>query len=315
MKRGTDMAITDKQPTLEEVAEALKWAEQPLDRCIEKDLPALKAFKVLAAQVAALEGKLDRAKDLSVEGVRLMEKWEKRCAALEAKLAEAEKRAGQYAGYISNSGHGLIDRAEAAEQRVKQEATRAEQWKASCTENAVKLSRAEAALLSSQADLEKERKLNDAWHQGHWKADMEAVKSYKDIAANALAQIEAMRKALNWARTIPLQEISEVLQKAGSDLYAEELERLDALLDETYSPSPSQPKPVNPSVDYLRGWSDAITAACEFCEKGYEPQFLEWDGVKRWWHTEENVYCQGNDLRKAYTAAVEAPSPAPKETT
>ena len=38
-------------PSLEE---AYKWAEQPLDRCVDQDLPALKAFHVLAAEVKRL---------------------------------------------------------------------------------------------------------------------------------------------------------------------------------------------------------------------------------------------------------------------
>ena len=56
-------AIEDRDPVpspkLElprEVLEAMKWADQPLDRCIEKDLPALKAFHVLAAFIRRIAG-------------------------------------------------------------------------------------------------------------------------------------------------------------------------------------------------------------------------------------------------------------------
>ena len=43
-----------------------------------------------------------------------------------------------------------------------------------------------ARIKDLEAELEKERKITEAWHQGHWKADVEAVKSYKDIAAKVL---------------------------------------------------------------------------------------------------------------------------------
>ena len=40
--------MTPSTPSESAILEALAWADQPLDRCIEKDLPALKAFHVLA---------------------------------------------------------------------------------------------------------------------------------------------------------------------------------------------------------------------------------------------------------------------------
>jgi hypothetical protein len=53
----------------------------------------------------------------------------------------------------------------------------------------------------------------------------------QEAPAPASALTDAERAALNWAHTIPLDAIADILEGVGNDLYAEELRQLDKRMD------------------------------------------------------------------------------------
>ena len=75
--------MTPAKSTEAAILEALAWADQPLDRCIERDLPALKAFHVLAAAYRSVAA--DNL-HLSSEAKR----WKERACGAESRAESAE---------------------------------------------------------------------------------------------------------------------------------------------------------------------------------------------------------------------------------
>ena len=138
-----------------------------------------------------------------------------------------------------------------------------------------------AELERVKAELELERKATEAWHLGHWKADMEAVKSYKDIAAKAIENAQQAEKDRDSLKA-ELEAYRMVAEMCAADdmfysQWNEKTQKHDGaypviLCNDTFFYATADGEPVS--------W-ETVPEVYALWKKGGHPALVEWISQKR----------------------------------